>query len=345
MSLNWLDRQEIVRCLGNLSGYLLSPKFPLDIGKKASEANPWFTRANVDVALRAIGKSLEPEKVTQWLSAYPENGGKPLRCGLILAGNIPAVGFQDILAVIASGNKAVIKLSSQDRVLIPHLLENLVKANGNLRHSFDIVERLTDYDTVIATGSNNSSRYFEYYFSKVPHIIRKNRNSVAVLTSEELRDDYEGLGNDIFRYFGLGCRNVSKLYVPHDYNFERFFTAIEHWNHLMDFHKYAHNFDYQLTLSMINRLKHYSNGFLVLNENASMHSPIAALHYQRYQNLDEVRRELQRDRAGIQCICALQESNLERSTPFGTTQEPELWDYADGVDVMHFLLDLQNVQQ
>ncbi|SMO68873.1 acyl-CoA reductase [Solitalea koreensis] len=338
-----LSTEQVITSLSILGNYLSNPSAELEqLVNAAQFNNAWFTAESTQNALFSIGNSLKEEKLKKWLLTY-ESGlflqKKSKKVGLILAGNLPLVGFHDIVCVLASGNKALIKLSSQDTKLIPFLLKKLTEIEPAFAGRFEFVERLTDFDAIIATGSNNSSRYFDYYFSKYPHIIRKNRNSVAVLNGSETADDFHELGKDIFWYFGLGCRNVSKLYVPQGYNFTSFFEGIESYKPIINHNKYANNFDYNLTLLLMNKVKYLENHFLMISENSSYSSPIASLHYEFYADETELKTRLATDADLIQCVVS-KDGLFQGSLSFGTAQQPELWDYADGIDTMEFLLKI-----
>ena len=302
----------------------------------AKQYNTWFTPQSTAMAINAISEMLNETDLDKWIDANTDEPVKMNAIGLILAGNIPLVGFHDILCVLASGNKALIKLSSQDKQLIPYILSKLSEIEPRFTEQFEFIERLKDFDAVIATGSNNTSRYFEYYFSKVPHIIRKNRNSIAVLNGKESREELKSLGHDIFDYFGLGCRNVSKIYVPKGYNFNDFFESIEEFKSVADHHKYNNNYDYNKSIFLVNMDKHLDNGFLLLKEDKRMASPLAVVYYQEYESIQEAERELLDNKEGIQCIISRSDLNMN-VLPFGQSQRPGLWDYADGVDTMGFL--------
>ena len=305
----------------------------------AKQYNAWFTPQSTAMAIKAISEMLNETDLDQWIDANTDEPVKMNAIGLILAGNIPLVGFHDILCVLASGNKALIKLSSQDKQLIPYILTKLSEIEPLFTEQFEFIERLKDFDAVIATGSNNTSRYFEYYFSKVPHIIRKNRNSIAVLNGNENREELKSLGHDIFDYFGLGCRNVSKIYVPKGYNFNAFFESIEEFKSVADHHKYNNNYDYNKSIFLVNMDKHLDNGFLLLKEDKRMASPLAVVYYEEYESIQEAEIELLANEDGIQCI--ISRSDLSMNVlPFGQSQRPGLWDYADGVDTMAFLRGL-----
>ncbi|MGN6640696.1 MAG: acyl-CoA reductase [Mucilaginibacter sp.] len=304
--------------------------------------NAWFTPENVQKAVEAIGLMLNKPDLLKWLDRYPLNPKEPKTIGLVLAGNIPLVGFHDVLCTLITGNRAQIKASAQDARLISAVLDRLTAIEPAFKEQYTFTERLANFDAVIATGSNNTSRYFEYYFGKVPHIIRKNRNSVAVLTGSETSEQLYELGHDIFDYFGLGCRNVSKLFVPKGYDFEPFFKAIEPYHNIIHHHKYNNNYDYNKSIYLVNRDKHLDNGFLLLKEDKSMTSPLAVLFFEYYDNVADLDQKLKDESANIQCIVTKTSpsGSWGAAVPFGQSQRPALWDYADGVDTMDFLTKL-----
>jgi len=317
--------------------------------------NAWFTPTSTLNAVKAIGSMLNREDLAYWLSVdhsplsidhsqdedtmdHGPSAMDPKKVGLILAGNIPLVGFHDVLCVLASGHHALIKASTQDARLIKYILNMLVEIAPGFEGSFSFVERLANFDAVIATGSNNTSRYFEYYFGKVPNIIRKNRNSVAVLTGKERTEQLFLLGHDIFDFFGLGCRNVSKLFVPKGYNFVPFFEAIEPHQPIINHHKYNNNYDYNKSIYLVNGDKHLDNGFLLVKEDERMASPLAVLYFEYYDDLDDAQIRLAGLSEQIQCIVSNTQLYLDNQiVGFGESQKPKLWDYADGVDTMAFL--------
>ncbi|WP_369012765.1 acyl-CoA reductase [Flavobacterium anhuiense] len=303
--------------------------------------NGWYTPEQVYFSIQSWAEALTKENIDKWLSAYSFDSDQDDKNGktvaLILAGNIPLVGFHDFLSVLITGNKALIKTSSNDQHLLPFLAKYLIAVDENLKDSITFVEgKLENFDAVIATGSNNTSRYFEYYFKDKPSIIRKNRNSAAILTGKETNEDLEALGEDIFRYFGLGCRNVSKLYIPKDYSFDAFFQAMFKYQDVIHYEKYANNYDYNKAVFLMSNFKLLDNGFLTLKEDSSYASPISSVFYEYYENLEELEKRLQEDTDQIQCIVS---NNLTpNSIAFGETQKPQLWDYADNVDTITFLL-------
>ncbi len=304
--------------------------------------NNWFTIENQQQAIQAIADYfLNGDLLHQWLSRYTiADLQHPKTVGLIMAGNIPMVGFHDVLTVFLSGHRAMIKPSEKDKYVLPHLIKILNQFNKATADYFQIVERLKGFDAVIATGSNNSARYFESYFGKYPNIIRKNRNGIAVLDGTESFDDLVELGKDVFQYFGLGCRNVSKIYVPRGYNFELLLEALHEYKSLIMHSKYKNNFDYHYAIYIINRVNYLANGCVLLRETESLNSPIANLHYEFYDDSNTLEQDLLSKSNQIQVIVSKILFNHLTSKPFGQAQYPSLWDYADGVDTMKFLLEI-----
>ncbi len=314
--------------------------------------NAWFTEQEVEKALAGIAAMLSEKSIEHWFSlesrgfnaTLDESYSRPRVVGLILAGNLPLVGFHDILCTLVCGRKALIKLSAQDKLLIPYLLKKWTEFHPELGEYIEFTEKLENFDAVIATGSNNSSRYFEHYFSKVPNIIRKNRNSVAILTGDESKEDLYALGNDIFDYYGLGCRNVSKLYVREGFDFVKFFEAIEPFSYVFNHHKYANNYDYNKAICLVNKDIHYDNGFVLLKKDGSdnLSSPLATVFFEEYGNDAELVSKLNTLEDNIQVIVSKnQPEGLNTGTfSFGCSQSPDLWDYADGVNTVRFLLSL-----
>ncbi|APQ18867.1 acyl-CoA reductase [Maribacter hydrothermalis] len=303
----------------------------------AQHYNGWFTVDNCMYAFEEWGNLLTKENIDNWLINYDINTNKEKIVALIMAGNIPLVGFHDLICVLITGNKALVKLSSNDQKLIPLLVRYLEDVAPYFKGRVIFTkEKLENYDAVIATGSNNTSRYFEYYFGKKPNIIRKNRNSVAVLTGEETNEDLTALGEDIFRYFGLGCRSVSKIFIPKDYNVDTFFKAIFSQNGIINHNKYANNYDYNKAVYLMSEFKILDNGFLILKEEESYGSPIASLFYEYYNDLEDLKYKLKQEEDKIQCIVS--SGFIEREIEFGQTQKPTLKDYADAIDTVDFLL-------
>ncbi len=304
--------------------------------------NPWFTEHNIKDAVKAIGESLTSENINLWINKYPElNNQKKIKTiGVVTAGNIPLVGFNDFITVLISGNKFLGKLSTKDNRLLKFIVDYLIDLDKEFESLIEFTEdKLEDFDAVIATGSNNTARYFEYYFGKYPHIIRKNRNSVAVLTGDETKEEIELLAKDVFSYFGLGCRSVSKLFVPDDYCFDNFFDNIIHYGDAYQHNKYANNYDYNKSVYLMNQIQHLDNGFVILKEDEGLSSPIGVLYYQYYNKIDDVKQFLEMNKTLVQCVVSNQDV-VKDKIPFGKAQQPELWDYADNIDTMSFLLNL-----
>mgnify|MGYP000936808726 FL=1 len=311
-----------------------------DIFEKAEQQNSWFTRANVIFAFKSWSEALSENNVQQWLSQYqlPQTTS-PKKILIIMAGNLPLVGFHDLLCVLVAGHKAIVKLSSDDRVLLPYLITQIRAFAPEWAEAVAFTDdKVTEYDAVIATGSDNTARYFEYYFGKKPHIIRKNRHSVAVLTGEETPEELQDLGKDIFLYYGLGCRSVSKLFVPQGYDFDLLFQAIYPYKYIIEEQKYANNYDYNKAVYLMSLYKLLENGFLLLKEDEHYGSPIATLFYEYYTNKEALKKKLATDREKIQCVVG--HNFIDGEIPFGQTQTPKLWDYADGVNTLAFLLNL-----
>lgn len=298
--------------------------------------NGWFSEENVVFALSNWAKLLTKSKLEDWVAQYNLAPIESKNIGLIMAGNIPLVGFHDFLSVLISGHKARIKLSSNDQQLLPLLAEYLIAIAPEFKERITFIEgKLEGFDAIIATGSNNTARYFEYYFKNVPNIIRKNRNSIAVLDGSESQEQLTALGEDIFRYYGLGCRSVSKIYVPRDYNFDNFFQAIYAYKDIINGDKYANNYDYNKAVYLMSNYQLLENGFLILKEDKNYSSPIASLFYEYYDDIKALRQSLAKDQELIQCIVS--NRKIPKSIDFGQTQQPSLTDYADGIDIIEFL--------
>ncbi|MBT8297274.1 MAG: acyl-CoA reductase [Maribacter sp.] len=304
---------------------------------RAGHKNGWFTEDNIKFAISTWGALLTTKDLEQWLSYYDFSKVKHKTVALIMAGNIPLVGFHDFLSVLLSGNKAVIKLSSNDAILLPFIANFLIEQMPSLKAEIEFTEnKLEEFDAVIATGSDNTSRYFEHYFGHKPNVIRKNRNSIAIISGKESKLELKALGEDIFRYYGLGCRSVSKIFVPKGYEFDAFFEAVFDYNPIINQSKYANNYDYNKAVYLMSEFTILENGFLMLKEDQNYASPIATLFYEEYGSLQELKKRILADRDKIQCIVA--NGFVENEINFGQTQKPTLTDYADGVDTVEFLL-------
>jgi hypothetical protein len=299
--------------------------------KLAEIHNPWFTQENLKYSLEQWGSLLTPEKLEKWTNYY-QYTQNPKNVGIIMAGNIPMVGFHDLLSVLLSGHRAWVKSSSKDDVLMNWIITYLKETENEFQTAIQKVERLQNVEAVIATGSNNTARYFEFYFKEIPHIIRKNRTSVAVLKGDETTEELKELGKDIFTYFGLGCRNVTKIYLPKNFNTDLLFEAFYDWNPIINHPKYANNYDYNRAIYLMGNEKFLDNNFVILRESEDLHSPIGVIHYHFYEDHNALKVELMEREENIQCMVG-----KDLPIKFGNTQKPSLMDYADGIDTMKFL--------
>lgn len=300
--------------------------------------NGWFEEPQVRRAVSSLSKWLSVDSLSNWASKY-SNVTKSKTVGLIMAGNIPLVGFHDFVCVLVSGNKALVKLSSDDKILLPLVAKMLVQLNSDFSNRIEFTSsRLQNFDAIIATGSDNTARYFDHYFGKYPHIIRRNRNSIAVLNGQETTEELKALGDDIFAYYGLGCRNVSKIYVPENYNFDVLFESLYFYKEIVNNKKYANNVDYYRALFLMGGNEMLENGFLLIREDKSLSSPISMLHYEYYNNLEVLKTELASKSDQIQCIVS--KEAISNAFNLGDAQCPRLNDYPDGVDTMQFLTSL-----
>lgn len=296
--------------------------------------NPWFTPENVKLALNAIAGELTRENLTRWCSAYPglDSGKKPLNAGVVMAGNLPLAGFHDFLCVLISGNRIIAKTSSKDPDLIRLIADIIISFNPEFGSLISLTEdQISDFDIVIATGSDNSSRYFEYYFGKYPHIIRKNRNSIAIIDGTESDGELRSLGTDVFSYFGLGCRNVSKLYLPDKYDITKIVGFWDQYSSVINHNKYANNYDFYKAIYLINKEHFTDTGYLILKESNELSSPVSVLYFSYYRSAADLNDQTEMLKDKIQCITG------HNYVPFGKAQVPALWDYADGIDTLDFL--------
>ena len=326
-----------INLLSQLGEYIFSDDPAWEAAKEyASLQNSWFTKEFIDFSVNNIAsKFLKKNILEQWASDnnLPEETKTPKVIGVIMAGNIPLVGFHDFLSVFITGNKLLIKPSSKDEILIKHLIDRLISWNSEINDLVQFLEMLKDCDAYIATGSNNSSRYFEYYFRKYPHIIRRNRTSVAILDGNEAAGELENLADDVYLFFGLGCRNVTKIYVPDGYDFIPILEAFKKYDYFSDFHKYKNNYDYRLAIHILNNKYYMTNGSIILFEDPSLFSPIGQLNYEYYSNKTEILEKLNRSEE-LQCIVG------HGHIPFGLAQSPAINDFADNINTLQFLLSL-----
>ena len=331
-----MNIEERINILDKLKNYLLSTDEKwMNVKQEAQYQNAWFIPEFINLSVQNICSAfLDEKKLKDWIQLYPAlNEFTDKTVGVVMAGNIPLVGFHDFLCVFMSGHNILIKPSSKDEVLIKHIVEKMQEWDVRLESHIQFATTLKNCDAYIATGSNNSSRYFDVYFGKYPNIIRRNRTSVAVISGNESIEDLENLAKDIQQYFGQGCRNVTHLYVPENYDFLPLINVLKQYEYFLDFHKYKHNYDYQLAMLMMNSKYYMTDGSVILSENDAIFSAISQVHYSFYKNVDDVK-SLVENNNDIQCVVG------ENYIPFGTAQMPSLNDYADGVDTMKFLCDL-----
>lgn len=331
-----IERKTAFVALGHRLQNITDEEFTALAGA-ARASNGWFTEESIALAMKGIVKMLSETQLTEWLSRYPEEVKTPRKIGVVMAGNIPFVGFHDLLSVLISGHQLQAKLSSQDQVLMNFLISEIKQIAPEF--SIDTPERLTEADAYIATGSDNSARYFHYYFGKKPHVIRKNRTSVGILTGNETAEDFAALATDIFTYYGLGCRNVSKVFYPKDFDLNEVIDNFERFSSVANHHKYRNNYDYNKSILLVNRVAHKDNGFLLLRENDGLVSPISVLFTQAYDSYEGCAAKVNDMADKIQCIVSGDQSDHFRRpvVPFGGAQQPSVWDYADSVDTMEFL--------
>ncbi len=338
MALNLQDRIDLLVQLGTiLSKEGVNNELLATAVTQAEIHNPWFSRENILFALEAWGNLLTEDNLEHWLKPYDLSRVEPKTVGMVTAGNIPLVGMHDFISVLITGHKALVKQSSNDRFLLPAMVEILKKIQPEIDDYITFTKHeLKDFDVVIATGSNNTARYFQSYFDKYPHIIRKNRNAVAVVTGDETEGELEQLGEDIFRYYGLGCRSVSKIFVPDGYDLNKLFKAIYSQQDIIGHNKYKNNYDYNRAVYLMGGVPVLENGFVLFKEDAGYASPIAVLYYEYYKSLALLKTRLKTDAELIQCVVST--ASIDGAIPPGKAQKPELWDYADGVDTVEFLI-------
>lgn len=314
-----------------------------DVIENTFFSNPWFIPEFIINSIAVNGNSLEENHIKKWLSFYPglkDSSKLPKDIGVVMAGNIPMTGFHDFVTILLSGNRLKARLSSKDDKILPALSMILQFFVPEFKDYIFFEDNLQKkFDAIIATGSDNSARYFEYYFRNQPHIIRKNRNSVAILNGEESSQDLNRLADDIFLYFGLGCRSVSKIFVPENYDIQELIRYFDKYAYLYDNNKYANNYDYQRAVFLLNRYPFFDNGFLLLKESSSYSSPVGCLYYERFRDIEELIVRLKADEEKLQCIVTNIKS-IDKRVEFGASQKPMLWEYADNIDTMSFLFNL-----
>jgi len=315
----------------------------LNLIEKTHQHNSWFTPDSIRLSLASWAEALTKENLDRWLNMYPDlpvENTQPKTIGMVMAGNIPLVGMHDFISVLLTGNKVQAKLSSKDNKLFPAIKSLLQAINKKFEQYITFTEeKLGDYDAIIATGSNNTSRYFEYYFGKSPNIIRKNRNSIAVIEGNETPEDFRLLAEDIFNFFGLGCRSVSKIFIPRDFQLPDLLDHFMHYTHLSNHNTYANNYDYNRSVYMVNKIPILDTGFLVIKEDESISSPVGCLFYERYSSDEDLENKIKNLENNIQCIVSRKKIPFE-TLEFGQSQHPMLWDYSDNIDTIKFLLNL-----
>ncbi len=337
-----MNHSQRISFLQELRRFLLDSELHQSTIEKTYQNNRWFTPENQKKSIEAIcNHFLDDQCLTNWTEPYIEqiHHSQSEKIGLIPAGNIPLVGFHDWLCIFITGKQAIVKNSEKDAYWLPYLVDFLEQTNPSIKGQTVFVEQLKGFDKVIATGSNNTSRYFESYFAKVPHIIRKNRQSVAILTGDETDEELVELGHDILDYFGLGCRNVSKIFLPTSFDKIRLFRALEAFDDIIFHSKYKNNFDYNYALYLLNKVPFFHNGSLVFLENTALSSRIAAVHFQYYEHIEEVEKELKSQSDSIQCIVSKSTDLHLNTVGIGFAQQPKLWDYADNINTLEFLLN------
>ena len=333
--MNLKDRISLFSILGEQIK-IDSQAFFGDAISNAQILNPWFSKSNIDTAISSISILLEKENLISWLSDYSIKEKEIKTILLIMAGNIPFVGFHDLLCVLISGNKAVIKMSSKDNVLMKTIIDRIIQINPKMKDFIIISNEIVKckFDATISTGSDNSSKYFDYYFKSDNSIIRKNRRSVAIIDGSETQKELELLADDVFLYFGLGCRSVSKVFLPINYDLNKLFNAFFKYNDIIKHLKYANNYDYNKTIYLMNKQNLLDNGFVLLKEDSSVQSPISMLFYQYYNNREDLNSYIKLNASLFQCIVS------KRDVPFGKSQFPRLSDYSDNIDTLNFLLKI-----
>ncbi len=353
LAMQWEQRAEVFVQLGKVLGLVAQdtawPGFECGLGEgeyaelkeavhRAQHHNGWFTPTEVKRAFGAWATQLTAENLQSWLEPYSANlnPSKSLNVGIVMAGNIPLVGMHDLLCVLMAGHHAIVKPASDDHVLMPAVVRTMAHLSPDLANRVTFASKLNDADAFIATGHNNTTRYFQQYFGHFPHIIRGTRNSAAVVDSSFTDDDLRALGEDVFSYFGLGCRNVSKLFLPEDFDIDRFFKAIYDYHPIINHNKYTNNYDYYKALYLMNGESLLDNGFLLLRPDTMLYSTLGTLHFERYSKKEQVLENLQERKEVLQCVVG-KATWLEGCIPPGTTQQPGLADYADGIDTMAFL--------
>ncbi len=335
-----MDSGEKIEALIKLEQYirsLITEDHP--ILHDAANKNPWFTSSFIKESLKGISRYLRPDDLNNWISHYHFNE-EPKKVGLVMAGNIPLVGFHDLLCVLCSSHQAFIKLSHQDDILLPHLIRQLFRFDKRFGNRIHFVQNMDDIDAIIATGSDNTARYLRTQFIKIPHIIRKNRTSIAVLTGEESEIELQSLAHDVFLYFGLGCRNVSKIFFPNSFKPEALIRSFTEYRWFLSHQKYSNNLKYQRSTMNINDISFIDGDFFIFKEAEQMVSPVSVIYYELFDEIKQVKERILLNQDKIQCVVAGKNFGIKNQVKFGLAQFPDIWDYADQIDTMAFLEEL-----
>lgn len=324
----------------NLGEFLKTNTFSDELFLEIERNNPWFIKENIDYSLNQISSTLTKENLNNWLSKYPElkKEKQAKTVAVVTAGNIPLVGFHDFLSILITGNNILVKLSSKDNILLKEVANALINIEPEYKNRISFTDNIMKgFDAIITTGSDNSAKYFQYYFDKYPHIIRKNRNSVAIISGDETKEELENLADDVFMYFGLGCRNVSKIFIPENYELKNLFEAFAKYENIIQHNKYANNYDYNRSIYLMNNIKFLEDRHIILKEDLNYSSPISVIYYERYKDINLIFSKLKKDDDKIQVII----TNIsEKLIKFGKAQKPDLNDYADNIDTIEFLSGL-----
>jgi len=335
-----MNLDDRINAFVKLGEYFNTNTFSDELFIQVENNNPWFVKDNINFSLNQISSILTKDNLYNWLSKYPklkkEKQAKTI--AVVTAGNIPLVGFHDFLSVLITGNNILIKLSSKDNLLLKEVAKLLIKIEPKFKNSINFTENIMKgFDAIITTGSDNSAKHFQYYFDKYPHIIRKNRNSIAIITGEETKQELENLADDVFMYFGLGCRNVSKIFIPENYDLKNLFEAFTKYEDIIQHNKYANNYDYNRSIYLMNNIKFFEDRHIILKEDINYSSPISVVYYERYKDIEFILSKLKADTDKIQVIIA---NISEKFIKFGKAQKPDLNDYADNIDTIKFLSGL-----
>jgi len=335
-----MNLEKRISAFVSLGEYLKTNTFSDELYLQIEKNNPWFIKENIDYSLNQISTSLTKENLNNWLSKYPElkKEKQAKTVAVVSAGNIPLVGFHDFLSILITGNNILIKLSSKDNILLKEIANTLISIEAEFKNRISFTENIMKgFDAIITTGSDNSAKYFQYYFEKYPHIIRKNRNSVAIISGKETKEELESLADDVFMYFGLGCRNVSKIFIPENYELKNLFEAFSKYKDIIQHNKYANNYDYNRSIYLMNNIKFFEDIHVILKEDINYSSPISVIYYERYKDMNLIFNKLKQDHDKIQAIIANISENFIK---FGKAQKPDLNDYADNIDTIEFLSGL-----